>query len=196
MQQFLSTDMAYPKAETVQVIEAGVLAGSTLGTACAQAGINRATFWRWCQDDPTIKERLELTAAVRDGIIEQSLHRKAREGDVQAQKLWLSKRNPAEWGDSENGTKITNVVVNQRAEGQPASVADVLAQLSPQDRLRGVVGIRLSERIPSRLLNGDEEEATRFADAITLVFPAGPLDAADAVTAIDDACVGVVEHGG
>jgi hypothetical protein len=47
--------------------------------------------------DQTFQREYEMALALRDDEVEQALHKKARKGNVTAQKFWLTNRRPDRW---------------------------------------------------------------------------------------------------
>lgn len=50
--------------------------------------------------DPAFARDYEMSLALRDDEIEQALHKKARKGNVTAQKFWLTNRRPDRWSET------------------------------------------------------------------------------------------------
>lgn len=51
-------------------------------------------------NDPTFQRDYEMALALRDDEIEQALHKKARKGNVTAQKFWLTNRRADRWSET------------------------------------------------------------------------------------------------
>lgn len=50
--------------------------------------------------DPTFERDYRMALLMRDEEIEQALHKKARKGNVTAQKFWLTNRRPDQWAET------------------------------------------------------------------------------------------------
>ena len=65
--------------------------------ACSKAGINRATFYRWMQEDPVFKkqaeEALERGREKTNDVAESQLITSLKNGNMNAVKFWLSNNN-------------------------------------------------------------------------------------------------------
>jgi len=175
MQQSLSTEMAHDREVVVQRIEESLRAGNTLGVACTEAGIDRSTLWRWCKEDQdhSLRERLDVAMVVRNEMVEDRLFHKAWiEGDVRALIFWLSRRDPARWGEPDAGARIVNIVTNQ----QQVSTAELVNRLTPEQRERLLAALRTSGLLQEVGINGAPTD----------------LDAAEMVTVTEECDAGVV----
>jgi hypothetical protein len=78
------------KSKFLEVLEES----PNISSALSRIGINRSTLSRWRADDPSfstsVEYALELGREKTGDIVEMSLLGKAREGDVQAQKFYLT----------------------------------------------------------------------------------------------------------
>lgn len=158
--------MAHDREVAIQRIEESLRAGNGLGTACADAGINRATLWRWQQDDSSLRERLDVAMVVRNELIEDRLFHKAwAEGDVRALIFWLSHRDPARWGEPVGGVGIANVIVNQNHQ---VSTAELVNRLSAEQREKLLTALRTAGLLPDSGIDG----ALNDLDAAELVIVA------------------------
>ena len=72
--------------------------------------------------DPVFQRDFDMALALRDDEIEQALHKKARKGNVTAQKFWLTNRRPERWAE----TRTTRHV---GAGGGAIEVATTIAAL-------------------------------------------------------------------
>lgn len=85
------------KTEKQQLLEA-LEESPNLGQALTRVGINRSTYYRWRQDDQVFA--LNADNAMWNGrektadMVEMSLLGKARDGSVQAQKIYLEHNHP------------------------------------------------------------------------------------------------------
>lgn len=65
--------------------------------ACSKVGINRATFYRWMQEDPVFKkdaeEALERGREKTNDVAESQLITSLKNGNMNAVKFWLSNNN-------------------------------------------------------------------------------------------------------
>lgn len=72
--------------------------------------------------DQGFQREFEMALALRDDEVEQALHKKARKGNVTAQKFWLTNRRPDRWAE----TRTTRHV---GAGGGAIEVATTIAAL-------------------------------------------------------------------
>ena len=150
--------MAHNRELIVQRIEECLLRGNGTGAACDHAGIDRATLWRWCKDEPTLKKRLEAAMLARNDMVEDRLFAAAIDGDVKAQIFWLSRRDPTRWGDHERGGYITNVVVGHET-------AELVSKLSSEQREKMLNLLRMAGLAPNQHKDSTE---LNLADAVTV----------------------------
>lgn len=61
-------------------------------------GIDEKTLIKWRQKSGRIDEMLSVGMSAADAIIENSLFNRAREGNIQAIKMWLTTRDSDRWG--------------------------------------------------------------------------------------------------
>jgi hypothetical protein len=166
--------------------------GKTQAELAIELGVRAETLSRW-KKLPGFADAVYALAmqhaGARMGKVIASLGDAAeKEDNIQAKRLYLEAM-----GKVKPASAVQNII-NADARVQPASVADVLERLAPQERPKWLIACRLAERIPSWMLNGDEDEAVRVAEEIALVFPGARLGAADTVTATDAAYAGLVQH--
>lgn len=70
-----------------QTVISGVLAGESITSACAAAGVHRSSFHRWQSDDPAFviemnRQRAELNEVIKNGLLALAGEAVATIGDV------------------------------------------------------------------------------------------------------------------
>ena len=73
-------------------------AGNTRSAASTFAGINRATFYRWMEDDATLRDSVEKAEADAEVRYASQVARAATDGTWQAAAWWLERRRHADYG--------------------------------------------------------------------------------------------------
>jgi len=86
------------KEQTQKKIIALLQENPIIQIACYKAGISRATFYRWQNEDPDFKKMCARSAtiglALANDSIESVLLKKAREGEMKAVIYWLNNNHP------------------------------------------------------------------------------------------------------
>lgn len=103
--------------------------GNKIGKACSLAGIGRTTFYDWINEenggayDPLFAAEYERTVEGAIQVIEDSLFKTAKTGNVTAQIFWLCNRKPSAWKN------IQRVDFYDRS-GELASESEVIARIN------------------------------------------------------------------
>lgn len=86
----------------VEKIEVCAEVSKGRGVALTLAGMGRFLddLEAALSSDYQFSRDFEMALAVRDDVVEQALHRKARKGNVTAQKFWLTNRRPDQWAET------------------------------------------------------------------------------------------------
>lgn len=74
--------------------------GATKTKACAEANIERMTFYRWMTISKSFRRRIEEAIEGQIGTVEDALYKAAVEGNVVAQKFFLCNRASDRWKDT------------------------------------------------------------------------------------------------
>jgi hypothetical protein len=86
------------KEQTQKKIIALLQENPIIQIACYKAGISRATFYRWQNEDPDFKKMCARSTtiglALANDSIESVLLKKAREGEMKAVVYWLNNNHP------------------------------------------------------------------------------------------------------
>ena len=80
--------------------------GSSMASSCVAAQIDATTLWRWRKSNPKLDNLIHNIVDSRIQMVEDALFKKAMEGDVGAQRLFLTNRAPNRWKD--RSTLINN----------------------------------------------------------------------------------------
>lgn len=100
--------------------------------ACERAGVSRVLAYQYRARDPEFAARWEAAEAAADDMVEGTVLRLAREGNLQAALAWLKRRRP-EWRDKREVNLGEIAIIAAQAMGWDA------------DRLQGVISDVLSE---------------------------------------------------
>lgn len=100
--------------------------------ACERAGVSRVLAYQYRARDPEFAARWEAAEAAADDMVEGTVLRLAREGNLQAALAWLRRRRP-EWRDKREVNLGEIAVLAAQAMGWDA------------ERLQGVISDVLSE---------------------------------------------------
>jgi len=76
----------------VAKLEEGLKNDFTVGEACLYAGINRATFYRWQEERPEFKDRMEQAKVYLFNIAKKHINKQVRADDTDTVKWLLSRR--------------------------------------------------------------------------------------------------------
>ncbi|MBA7539723.1 hypothetical protein ES705_32004 [subsurface metagenome] len=74
--------------------------GATKTKACAEANINRDTFYRWMKIAKSFKREVEEAVESQIGVVEDALYKIAAEGNLPAQKFFLCNRASDKWKET------------------------------------------------------------------------------------------------
>jgi ribosomal protein L16 Arg81 hydroxylase len=95
--------------------------GATLFTACANAQVDPATFWRWRKKSLILDRAVTNIIESRIQLVEDALYKNAIEGNVTAQIFYLTNRNSDRWKDKRavvNNTIFNKVGANGSFSGE------------------------------------------------------------------------------
>lgn len=118
--------------------------GNTRRAAAAAAEIDHATFYRWLDDDATLRDAVEKAEADAEQRFLGNIAKAAAEGTWQAAAWWLERRRPEEYRKRE-GVELTG------RDGGPIETADVTGTLTDadlRDALRSAVRLTSGGRDP------------------------------------------------
>ena len=73
--------------------------GSSIVAACVAVKIDPSTLWEWRKRNNRLNELINNVIDSRIQMVEDALFKKAIEGDVGAQRLFLTNRAPERWKD-------------------------------------------------------------------------------------------------
>lgn len=90
--------MKYRKSVVDAIIQS-IQNGATVMQACEAAGIDPRTFYRWRKKYKEVEELYEMALDSRVQIVEDSLFKRAVEGNVTAIIFFLMNRAPDRWKD-------------------------------------------------------------------------------------------------
>jgi hypothetical protein len=93
--------------------------------ACKQAGISRATFYRWFQDDPQFERDVRTyikigTESVND-LAESQLIRHLKEGSLPAIKYWLGHRHSGFKEETPRTNEVRNSAKTEQEQAEATS---------------------------------------------------------------------------
>lgn len=71
--------------------------GSTVVSACQAAGLGRSAFYDWYKTDVAFKDQVDKAQKSRIHHVEDSLYKKAIEGNMTAIIFFLCNRSPEDW---------------------------------------------------------------------------------------------------
>jgi hypothetical protein len=104
--------------EVVEQIVASIKSGSFAHVAASAAGIHRATFYRWMDEDEDFRDKVEAAASHARGIAEASVFRDKPE-------VWLRYGPGKSKPDAEGWTETKQIEVSGR-HGLPVSIRALL----------------------------------------------------------------------
>lgn len=79
--------------------------GATEAQVAKKMGISTRTFRSWCKKEKRIENAFKNSKELADSVVENTLYKKASEGDTQSIKFWLENRNPERWKKGGNKDK-------------------------------------------------------------------------------------------
>lgn len=71
--------------------------GATVSAACTGANINRNTFYKWYEEDTEFAKQVDAAQKSRVHHVEDSLFKKAMQGNLTAIIFFLCNRSPEKW---------------------------------------------------------------------------------------------------
>jgi len=74
-----------------------LLEGKARANACAEAGVSRATFYRWLKKDKRFAREVAEAEELAVMLVEDALYLKAIKGDVRAMIFFLTNKRPERW---------------------------------------------------------------------------------------------------
>ena len=101
----------------------------TRSGAAAMADIGKATFYRWLDDDETLRDAVQKAESVAESRYLSRVTKAAMEGTWQAAAWWLERRMPEHY----SLRNLSKVEVSG-PDGGPIALSPVLASL-PQEEL-------------------------------------------------------------
>lgn len=90
--------------------------GKTEDEIAERLGVNRSTLVEWKNKYPEFSNAMKSNKEEADSVVEQSLYRKAVQGDVIACRYWLSNRQPAKWREKQEVEQSGTVKVEGKIE--------------------------------------------------------------------------------
>jgi transcriptional regulator with XRE-family HTH domain len=90
--------------------------GKTEDEIAERLGVNRSTLVEWKNKYPEFSNAMKSNKEEADSVVEQSLYRKAVQGDVIACRYWLSNRQPAKWREKQEVEQSGTVRVEGKIE--------------------------------------------------------------------------------
>ena len=88
-----------PTLIKVEAVLASLESGVPISKACEAAGLNRTTFYVWKRSSKENEQRYYDVIDSRTLIVEDSLFKSAKGGNVAAQIFWLKNRARDRWKD-------------------------------------------------------------------------------------------------
>lgn len=111
------------KRQIKNAITESLRKGSSVCEACEIAGISRATYYTWMQIDGNFRQSIAWAMKSRVGIVADALYKSACDGDVTAQKFFLTNRGADEWKEQK---ALINQGIIQQGDGAVASMPVVM----------------------------------------------------------------------
>jgi len=125
--------MAHIKKEIVAKLKEAFAIGADVSAACCYAEVNRATFYRWCEEDKELKEKCDT---LRERPILKAYQTIAKDLDkVESAKWYLERRRKIEFS-----TKVisdTNLTVDTVYD-DIAKEVDEIMDLKEQNKKLGI----------------------------------------------------------
>ena len=150
-----------------------VRGGATLQVAAKKAGVSTTTVWRakFIDEDFALdlEDAFEAASEMKTNRVEEAVYKTALGGNVAAQKLWLTNRDPERWGEGGKGgkgsadggtTNQTTLILQQGGElANNLSNEMILKARELFDELANQTGVTVdADVISSEVLEDKREE--------------------------------------
>lgn len=131
--------------EVEELILDGISNGQTMVWICSQLRITRQTEWNYRKIHPAYSRKLSAALERRVEMVVDSLYSKAVEGDVSAQKFYLTNRSGKQWrniqetqvGGIEEGHPIRVGVKEIIVELPKSAMDDDIAEIPVEEKQQG-----------------------------------------------------------
>jgi hypothetical protein len=81
-----TTTIRHNKKALVEALEASL---GVVTTACKKVGIDRRDYYRWMEEDPEFKEKVEKIGDIAFDFVESALYKQIQEGNTASTIFWL-----------------------------------------------------------------------------------------------------------
>lgn len=103
----------WDKDEVIEILKPFFKMGCSVTKACSYAGIPRTTIQTWIENDDTLRLKVEAWQNEPNAMARSNWLAKMAEGDYNASKDWISKREKDEFADR---------VENTGKDGEPLTI--------------------------------------------------------------------------
>lgn len=127
--------------KTIKNIYKSLQKGSTISQSCRNSNISTNTFYSWYSTDKRFAKLVEKAKESRVQIVEDALHKNAREGNTQAQIFFLKNRRKDRWTDTVEHKGLNINIIQAMKEARERLKEDKQAVLESKGNDNRVSGV-------------------------------------------------------
>ena len=131
------------KKEIKKSFTESIRQGSSIVKACQDAGISRSAYYQWLEIDGNFRMAVSWAMKSRVHLVADALFKACLEGDVTAQKFFLTNRSPEEWKEHK---QLINQGIIQQGNDAQANITQIVFEgvepdenTNPQENPQGFI---------------------------------------------------------